>query len=660
MRISIGHLSYLLLYVIASTANADEQTFNEQAQESPVISENDASNDPGKNTGETDQVFPLPELIVNSRKITAPSSIILRTVSPDDISAWNAHTAGDALTYVPGVNVQIGGSSADARAWIRGFRDRDVLVLYDGIPIASGFEGTIDLDEISLTAVRDIKVMKSAPSVIYGTNGMGGVIDIIPSSGVYQNHFAGGIELGADNRQLVRASGGGGNGHVNYTLSASHQQADNFSLSSDYIAEINQPEGTRVNSDFKRTNVFLSLAAEKNFLGHSSMFLNISDAEKGLPPEAGTDDPDYERLTESTRTTVGLSNHFSGLPLTAKLYYNSYDSGLTTYTDSSYSEVDEVETAEDYSVGGKLYATLETSANNQLIISASGQKDVFRAEGELEDGNKAELATWTVAVEDEYWINKRLSLAAGIIYNYFDQTRLGETSSATNPQIALAWQAMPTLSFHASAAQRTRFPKLRELYRRRWGNPDLKKQSANNYEMGVRLEHFPGWVSDFSVFKSDIDDLIERPTRRSIYMNLDSVELSGAEMASRGWISDTMFFGVAYTYVDAAEQLNDGASRQLRSRPKHTAMLELRYHFPVDFIISFNSIYVSGLYDLDDDGVYTRISDYFVCDAKVSKRFAGRWKAYFAVSNLFDENYEQRLGNPREGRTLMAGVDFAY
>jgi len=604
--------------------------------------------------------FPLPEIVVTAARIMAPPTIIVRQVSRDDIAAWNAHTAGDALTYVPGVNVQIGGSSGDARAWIRGFRDRDVLVLYDGIPIASGFEGTIDINEISLAAVSQIKVMKSAPSVIYGSNGIGGVIDMIPRAGTVGNFLEAGVELGTDERRLLRAIGGGGNGNISYSLSVSHQQADDFSISDDYVAELNQPEGTRVNSDFERNNLFLQLDAMETAIGHASMFFNISDAEKGLPVEAGVDDPDFERLTRSRRSTIGLSNQFTHIPLTAKLYYNRYESDLTVYTDESFNEVDEVESAEDYSYGGKLYSIFETSQNNQLVLNGGVQTDVFKGEGELEDGNKAELTTWTLAIEDEYWINEHLSFAAGVIYTYFDQTLLGKSTSAINPQVALAWQTSSTFSLHASAAQRTRFPKLRELYRRRWGNPDLKEQTANNYEVGIRYKHNAEWSSDFSLYRSDVDDLIERPHRRTIYQNLDRITFKGVELASGGWLTPRMFGRLAYTYVDASEELADGSSRQLRSRPKHTVMIEFRYKMPWETLLSFNSIYVSGLHDLDPDGIYTRIPGFFVGNIKASKPFAGHWEAYLSISNLFDKDYEHRLGNPREGRAVMAGLNFNY
>jgi outer membrane cobalamin receptor len=609
---------------------------------------------------EDESVFPMPAIAVTARKVYAPPTIIVRKASSEDISAWNSHNVGDALTYVPGVNVQIGGTSGDARAWIRGFRDRDVLVLFDGIPIASGFEGTIDLNEIAVENISAIKVLKSAPSVIYGTNGVGGVIDVIPQTGQVGNFLDGGVELGGDNRRLLRANGGGGNGNISFSLSAQHHQADDFSLSDDYTPDLNQPEGRRVNSDFERSSLLLQFDALQTPLGHSSMFINISDAEKGLPVETGVDDPDFERLTKSIRKTLGISNHFNNIPLSVKLYYNGYDSDLTVYTDESFSEVDEIEKAEDYSYGGKMYSTLDTSLRNSIILAASAQTDVFKAEGELENGNKAELSTYTLAIEDQFWMKKQLSLVVGGIYNYFDQTRLGKTSSSFDPQLAVAWQATPVLALHASAAQRTRFPKLRELYRRKWGNPDLDPQTARNYEIGITYQHRSGISTDFSIYRSDVDDLIERPHRRSIYLNLDQVKFKGIELASGGWITERVFARVAYTYVDAAEDLSEGGSRQLRSRPENTVIAEFRYRFAHEILFSFNGIYVSGLFDLDPDGVYTEIPGYFVANAKVSKPFAQHYEVYLSVTNMGDTDYVQRLGNPREGRAFLLGLNLNY
>lgn len=604
--------------------------------------------------------FPLPEVLVTARQIDAPRSLIVREATAQDMTAWNAHTAGDALTYVPGVNVLYGGTSGDARVWIRGFRERDLLILFDGVPIMQNFEGGLDLNEIATQNVATIQVLKSAPSVIYGTNGQGGVIDILPNTGLVDKLFSGRVETGSDDRRLVSARVGGGNDNVSFSLSGQHQEADDYSLSDNFDPRLNQPSGDRVNSDFERDSVMFHLDALQTPIGHTSMFVNFTDAEKGLPVEAGVDDPDFERLTKSRRKTLGLSNHFAAIPLSMTVFYNDYDSKLTVYTDASYSVVDEVEKADDYSYGGRLYSTLETSDNNSLVLAGGAQTDVFKADGVLESGDKAELTTYTLAVEDQFWITERMSLAAGLIYSYFDPTESGGSTDDFSPQAALAWQATPDLRFHASAAQRTRYPKMRELYRRRWGNPDLQPQSTDNYEVGVAYSITPALTGDFSVYRSDIDDLIERPNRQSTYMNLDSVTFQGVEMAAGGWLTDTVFARFAYSFLDADEQLPGGGNRQLRSRPKHTTQTEFRYQLPRGILLSFNGLYLTGLYDLDPDGEYQRLSSFFVANVKARMSFSDNYEAYVAVSNVDDTNYQHRLGFPREGRAVSVGLNLEF
>jgi iron complex outermembrane receptor protein len=605
------------------------------------------------------EVFPTPAIVVSAARIVdAPPTLVVREVSVADLEAYNAHTVGEGLIPVSGVNVQNGGTSGDLRAWIRGYRDRDTLVLFDGIPIASGFEGTIDLNEIATEQVGSIKVLKSAPSVIYGTNGMGGVIDILPRTGTDASLFSANLEGGSDDRRVIRGSSGAGNGNLSYLLSASHDSADNYSLSDDYPGDLNQPRGERINSDFERNSVFLSLDAKETAAGHLSMFYNLSDAEKGLPPTAGVEEPDFERLDKSTRQTIGLSDQLTSIPLAIKAYYNQYESELTVFTDGTYHEIDDVEKAKDYSYGLKLYSTLRAGEHNSVVLHASGQTDVYIAQGDLEDGNRAEITTWTAAIEDQYVVTDTLSLAVGGIFNLFEQTLLNRSSSAFNPQAAVSWQATDRLALHASAAQRTRFPKLRELYRRRYGNPDLDPQTAENYELGLTFDHSARYHSDVAWFHSDVHDLIERPDRRSHYENLAPVTIDGIEFSTSGRLTDKLYTRLSYMHVKAEETLPGGGSRQLRSRPEDTVQFELRYLFPLQFEASVNGVYVDGLHDLDDDDVYLSLDSYFVANMKVAKTFNDHVSAYLAVANLLDENYQQRLGDPREGRSVRLGVNW--
>jgi outer membrane receptor for monomeric catechols len=143
-------------------------------------------------------------------------------------------------------------------------------------------------------------------------------------------------------------------------------------------------------------------------------------------------------------------------------------------------------------------------------------------------------------------------------------------------------------------------------------------------------------------------------------MNLEETTTKGVEIATGGWVTEKVFTRFAYTYLDVEENLPDGSTRQLRSRPENTVLFEFRYRFARDILFSFNSIYVSGLHDLDPDGVYTRVPSYFVGHAKLVWPFTPKLAGYVSVANLADENYVHRIGYPREGRWAAVGLTFRF
>jgi iron complex outermembrane receptor protein len=646
-------LAFLLCCGVAAGDNGSTETA-EHADTAAIAGKDDETTIAGEKKG-TSTAFPLPNIIVVGRRDAAPPTIIIRDATETDFVEWNVRTAAGALARTPGVNVQIGGSSGDASPWIRGFRDRDILVLFDGIPVGSALEGTLDLNEISLNSVATTRVMKGAPSVIYGANGLGGVIDLIPRAANRFDNQSVAAEFAEDGMRSYRGHIGSNDGAVAYFFTAGYEDADEYSLSGDFEPQVSQSTSERINSDYRRATATLLLDYDDWQIGHTSFFVNMSDVERGLTPRSTSDDPDFERLTKSRRKTVGLSNQFGSLPLSLKVYYNEYDSELTIYTDSSYSTVDEIERGEDYTFGGAAYAHLQTWENGTLVLSGSWSRDVFEAVDVFEDFDRAELNTLTLSAEHQTVLANRLSLAVGAIYSHVDQPAVDRGISELSPQFALGFQISDKLSVHASAAQRTRFPKLREFYRRRWGNPDLIEQSANNYDLGFTYAHSARITSDLTFFHSKIDGLIDRPTRRSIYENLSALDSDGFELASGGWLTDSVYMRLSYDYVDIAESLPDGSERQLRSRARHSAFADLRFRPSDSWQVSLNGQYLADLFDLDDDEVHTRLTSILVVDAKATVRLSDRLSAYLAVSNITDENYYFRIGDPRPGRAFGAG-----
>ncbi len=596
--------------------------------------------------------YNLPEIIVTNSRSLIPTPNIVREVVVEDFDAQNAHTVGEALTYVPGVSLQTG-TAGDAHVAIRGFRHRDVLIVFDGIPIAAAFEGGIDLHEVAINQVARIKVVKGAPSVLYGTNAVAGVIEIIPQTG--DGDWFGGVELGEQGYRWLGGSYGQSTERVDYFAAGSHETADGYPLSDEFTFDLNQASRTRSNSDFERRNLLAHVRMRNAVIGRTSFLLSASDQERGFAPQVGIEEPDFARLTDSDRITLGVSNDFDGLPVSVRVYYNRYHSTETAYTDSTYSEIDEADESTDGTLGTALYARLVTTPRNLLVMNLAFQGDAFENRSDLEAVLDIDARTYTVAAENEVALTDGVTLSVGGLFSRFEQGADDRSLSALNAQAALGYEASPQLAFHGSVARRTRFPKLRELYRERFGNLDLREQVANHYEVGARYGS-SRIQSDVAVFLSQVDGLIDRADRRSAYENLPDVTFSGFEAASGGWLSERVFGRAAYTLVTADEELPDGSERQLRRIPRHTLTTEIRYRLLRSVLLSMNVVYVADLYDLDPDDVHTKLEDYVLVGLKTSLDLGSHLSAYAAVSNLTDQDYANRLGFPLEGRTLRLGV----
>ena len=103
-------------------------------------------------------------------------------VTAADIESSGARTLDEVIDLLPGVYVRIG-NSGTPRVDIRGFRTRHVILLLDGIPFNSTYDGQFDPTTIPVENIAEVKVVTGAGSVLYGPGGNGGIINIITKKG---------------------------------------------------------------------------------------------------------------------------------------------------------------------------------------------------------------------------------------------------------------------------------------------------------------------------------------------------------------------------------------------------------------------------------------------------------------------------------------------
>jgi vitamin B12 transporter len=227
----------------------------------------------------------------------------------------------------------------------------------------------------------------------------------------------------------------------------------------------------------------------------------------------------------------------------------------------------------------------------------------------------------------------------------------GKTSLRAGTVVALA----PDTLLRASYGEAFRAPTLGELFFPGSGNPDLKPEDSQSYELG--LEHTAGgWRFVLTGFENRLRDLIDFDLATFRDVNVDRARTRGIEavVGFRRGILDATVNG---TWLDT-EDLATGL--ELLRRPKRSANAVLTAR-PGDWTLSLVGRYVGDRADLDPVTFERTVNPSYT-------RFdvAARWKAlswlapYARVENVADKDYSQALGFPSPGRTLIGGVSFDF
>ncbi|MCD4655251.1 TonB-dependent receptor, partial [bacterium] len=160
-----------------------------------------------------------------------------------------------------------------------------------------------------------------------------------------------------------------------------------------------------------------------------------------------------------------------------------------------------------------------------------------------------------------------------------------------------------------------------------------------------------------AVFYYDIEDMIVRPDRDGLFINLDSAKIHGLEC----WVSyggDSGFnYSFSYSYTDAEETNSIYGKRTLEYVPENMIQGEAGYSFTFGTSINLATTWRDEVNDYDKDD--TRIiPDYTLLDVYIRHDFDFGLGLSLKVSNITDKNYYQEIGFPRPGRNIVFGVSY--
>jgi iron complex outermembrane receptor protein len=528
----------------------------------------------------------------------------------------------DLLNLDPAVDLQVrapGGFLGDLS--IRGATFGQTLVLLNGTRMDSVQTGHFNLDlPIPVEMVSSIEVLKGSGSTLYGSDAIGGVVNIIAEP-LQQNEFrllgAGG-NFGFNEQHAIASFG---EGWWREEMAFARDFSSGFAPDRDY-----------------RNLTLSSLSQLKSRLGSGSILLSYSDRPYGADQFYGTY-PSWERIK-----TWFISAHQNlGSKTEASFAYRRHTDLFVLYRDSP--QIYTNRHLEDSWQGG-----LRRHDNLPLHGMIS-----YGVEALSESINSTNLGLHDRRRASGYVFYdlrsvRRYSLSVGIREEVY-----GAHSVATSPSVSGAAWLSSRFKLRAAASRAFRLPSFTDLYYSdpgNLGNPNLKPESATSYEAGVDAYLRPGLRASATVFQRRDTNVIDyvAPPGGTVFTatNFDKLTFTGVEggliYEPRQGQHVSLTFSALRGVNASAEIL---ASRYAFNYPVHSAVAEWR-GFVGTRIIARTRI-----------GVVDRLqrSPYAVWDASASYA-TGRVRPFLQLTNITSTVYQDIPGITTPSRGIVGGCEF--
>ncbi|MBC2696259.1 MAG: TonB-dependent receptor [Desulfobacteraceae bacterium] len=646
-------------------------------------------------TATVGEIFYLGQVLVTGKKGDVDLATTVSVVSSEDIERQGAQNVAEALDQIPGIDVRMG-NKGNASLKLRGFDQQNVKVLIDGVPAHEAYFGSLDLDQIPVDAIAKIEVTKGASSVLYGSNTMGGVINIITKKAGDKPVTRFVTSFGENSTHNFSANHGASVGKFNYWLTYSYRGTDGFELSDDFDKNndrtgletgFNEDGGLRDLSYFTKRTLNAKVGYKHDTDSKLYLSFDYHNNEKGCTTERNR----YWAFTEWDQwhlNLIGEHDLTDILTMKARFFYVKHDDTLKDVSwDNDHKTARkwfEESSYDDYSIGGELQSYVDFGQWSLLKIGVNYLKDNHKQQDFLDAESLAvkkgaaspgltpeeeyKSETYSFAMENEIMVMDNLSFIAGFSYDVNEPKKANDQPvpdkmDTFNPQTGVVYEATDTLSLHASVGKKTRFPQLIELYSNSaGGNPNLDPQQTIAYELGASKKINNFLKTSMAIFYNDIEDRIMRIKNAygdKEYVNMGESTIYGAEFDMTCYTRFGLNVGLNYTYLNAKEKEDSGSKeRDAENTPDHKVNMDVGYTF------AFLSTYLQASYtadqiEYDDDDNKVDLDDFIVINCKVSQDFASFINidstVFMEVKNIMDEDYEESNG-PMPGRSFLVGL----
>ena len=596
-------------------------------------------------------------VVITATRIPTPETEVassITVITADDIEAKQSQTLPDVLKDVPGLNlVQTGGPGGQTAIFIRGTNSNHTKVLVDGIDVSdpSTPDASFDFGQFLTQDIERIEVLRGPQSGLYGSDAIGGVINIITRSGSGPAQLSGNVQAGSFDTFNQAAGVSGSDGPFHYAANLEHLHTGSVPVTpldlllpgeprnNDYYD--NMTSSTKLGFDV--TDHFdLGLVAR-----YTDTHLRFTSDDPNLfpsPPEAlqGASNTRqlYARATEHSVMLDGALEQTLGI------------------ADSHIDSTDFTPPADGPPTG---FAGERLKIDWQGVARfASSQALIFGAEHERDEIRQPILADLTI--DSGY-----AELQSGFGDSFFDTLSLryddnDRFGSKVTYRVAPVYLVKGTgTKLKASVGTGFKAPTLEELFENFpafdfFANPNLKPESSTGYDLGFEQTVLDTPLSfGVTYFRNNIRNLITDNADFTSYANVGRAMTQGAESFVAYQPIQSLTLRLDYTYTEATDEI---LHEELLRRPKHKATLNGNWQATRRLSFNATILAVSSWIDGNRDFSIPRLNapGYTTVNLAASFDINSKLAVFARIDNLFDRHYENPVGFLQPALGAFAGV----
>jgi vitamin B12 transporter len=581
----------------------------------------------------------------------------ITVVTRADLEQRQTVSLSDYFATTPGVTVtRNGGVGALTSLRIRGAEGDQTLVLIDGVRVndPSSTGGAFDFGSLLAGSIDRVEVLRGSDSVPWGSQAIGGVVNIVtqaPTDGV---QVRGNAEYGYHDTADGTAAVSGKSGAFSGALTGGYFRSDGISAAADGT----ERDGYKRYGGTGSVGIVIAPGIGIDLRGYYAHSRLEFDGFADTYPYGPADGPQYSKQQE-VYGYAGLHANLLGDRLKNRIAFTIADINRDSF-DPDYPSLARGR-SERYEYQGEFAPVQQVR-----VVAGADHEDSRYFDG------FAHASTGITSEFGELIVQplRPLTLTGGVRHD--DHQDFG-SHFTFGADAALALDEGTTL--RASYGEGFKAPTLYQLDSD-YGNKGLNPETSKSFDAGVEQSFLAGHARagvtyfhrdtrnqiDFGYCASgDVADpgsfCFDRPY--GVYENIDRARAQGVEIALALKPIDAFTVSANYTYTDA-ENRSPGANfgNDLARRPRQTVSVSADYRFPFGLSVGGTILTVGDSFD--DAANAVRLDGYAIASIRAEMPVGEHFSVYGRIENLFDEKYETTAGYGTYGRAAYAGVRLRF